>query len=545
VFMSSVSQDEFVSWMMSEPQTFIWLPTLHRLSAAESVKHEAKCNICKCHPMVGFRYQCLKCLNFDICQTCFLTGRSTRHHRYTHPIQEYCLVASSRDEMKAFVRTVRNKVSKKHGRRLKQKYLAIEEDKQTDGQDHQYHHDNHFQTHLHLGQLSKQLEAVELDPVFQSRNQGATNKQNDDSISQKSQAGVKDNLEELIDALEKENENLAAELVNYYQEMQDKQRAPVPKMTSASSSVSSREDEERRVKQEILEEHNKRLEDELLRYRELIRKEQHFEQRPTYHPASLDKTAPPRLEPYGQSEPQLDKIGTTSYNQHASIVSRSSDPMPSMSQSFFRTPANPDLVAPLSKGHTSLVSQSSDPMPFIQSSFFKTPANPKAPFPKDYAISSSDHTPERFPNGSLDALHTHKSAYSSLQTQVVVTADPAVDYNSFRISGVNDRTTSPDGFSFQSRDEPDSQSLTIGNRVWPPHLVDESTVRFPNMSVTRVFPTDEAKLDEMVEKMTAALDHSNIDGHPKADSDTFCAVNRLGEAMQKLVSEITMATNVV
>lgn len=65
--------------------------------------------------------------------------------------------------------------------------------------------------------------------------------------------------------------NLAAELVNYYQEMQDKQRAPVPKMTSASSSVSSREDEERRVKQEILEEHNKRLEDELLRYRELIR----------------------------------------------------------------------------------------------------------------------------------------------------------------------------------------------------------------------------------------------------------------------------------
>ncbi|PIK43052.1 putative dystrophin, isoforms A/C/F/G/H-like [Apostichopus japonicus] len=199
-----------------------------------------------------------------------------------------------------------------------------------------------------------------------------------------------------------------------------------------------------------------------------------------HHPTSLDKTAPPRLEPYGQSEPQLDKIGTTSYNQHARL-----------------------------------------------------------------RISSSDHTPDRFPNGSLDALHSHKPAYSSLQPQVVVTADPAVDYNSFRISGANDRTTGPDGFSFQSREEPDSQSLTIGNRVWPPHLVDESTVRFPNMSVTRVFPTDEAKLEEMVEKMTAALDHSNIDGHPKADSDTFCAVNRLGEAMQQLVSEITMATNVV
>lgn len=31
--------------------------------------------------------------------------------------------------MKALARTVRNKISKKHGRRLKQKYLVIDNDK--------------------------------------------------------------------------------------------------------------------------------------------------------------------------------------------------------------------------------------------------------------------------------------------------------------------------------------------------------------------------------------------------------------------------------
>lgn len=33
----------------------VWLPVLHRLSAAETAKHQAKCNICKEYPIVGFR----------------------------------------------------------------------------------------------------------------------------------------------------------------------------------------------------------------------------------------------------------------------------------------------------------------------------------------------------------------------------------------------------------------------------------------------------------------------------------------------------------
>ena len=45
----------FLEWLAMEPQSMVWLPVLHRLAAAETAKHQAKCNICKDFPIVGFR----------------------------------------------------------------------------------------------------------------------------------------------------------------------------------------------------------------------------------------------------------------------------------------------------------------------------------------------------------------------------------------------------------------------------------------------------------------------------------------------------------
>ena len=33
---NSVTERQFVSWLLREPQTLVWLPTLHRLTAAET-----------------------------------------------------------------------------------------------------------------------------------------------------------------------------------------------------------------------------------------------------------------------------------------------------------------------------------------------------------------------------------------------------------------------------------------------------------------------------------------------------------------------------
>ncbi|CAH1636238.1 unnamed protein product [Spodoptera littoralis] len=45
----------FLQWLQKEPQSMVWLPVLHRLAAAETAKHQAKCNICKEYPIIGFR----------------------------------------------------------------------------------------------------------------------------------------------------------------------------------------------------------------------------------------------------------------------------------------------------------------------------------------------------------------------------------------------------------------------------------------------------------------------------------------------------------
>ncbi|KAK1336588.1 hypothetical protein QTO34_002621 [Cnephaeus nilssonii] len=37
------------------------------------------------------RYRCLKCLNFDICQMCFLSGLHSKPHPTSHPVVEHCV----------------------------------------------------------------------------------------------------------------------------------------------------------------------------------------------------------------------------------------------------------------------------------------------------------------------------------------------------------------------------------------------------------------------------------------------------------------------
>ncbi|XP_070191463.1 dystrophin-like isoform X2 [Littorina saxatilis] len=105
----------FLDWLSLEPQSTVWLPVLHRLAAAETAKHQAKCNVCKDFPIVGFRYRCLKCFNFDMCQNCFFSGRLVKGHKLSHPMQEYCTTTTSGEDVRDFSKVFRNKFkSKRH-----------------------------------------------------------------------------------------------------------------------------------------------------------------------------------------------------------------------------------------------------------------------------------------------------------------------------------------------------------------------------------------------------------------------------------------------
>ncbi|XP_078260820.1 utrophin-like isoform X3 [Rhinoraja longicauda] len=110
---SEIDAKLFVEWMRLEPQSMVWLPVLHRVAAAETAKHQAKCNICKECPIVGFRYRSLKHFNYDICQSCFFSGRTAKGHKLYYPMVEYCTPTTSGEDVRDFTKVLKNKFRSK------------------------------------------------------------------------------------------------------------------------------------------------------------------------------------------------------------------------------------------------------------------------------------------------------------------------------------------------------------------------------------------------------------------------------------------------
>ena len=109
----AINQHQFVKWALQEKsKSLVWLPTMHRLEYCKSSVHDVRCSVCSIRPIVGMRFQCLKCLNYNICQVCFFLQKVAPKsgHRLTHPHQEYCAPGHAKDELNSFARTIRNKV---------------------------------------------------------------------------------------------------------------------------------------------------------------------------------------------------------------------------------------------------------------------------------------------------------------------------------------------------------------------------------------------------------------------------------------------------
>ncbi|XP_026250395.2 dystrotelin [Urocitellus parryii] len=108
VLSPGIQEEKFLSWIQSEPLILLWLPICHRLSATETVTHPVRCSVCRTIPIVGLRYRCLKCLNFDICQVSFLSGLHSKFHQKSHPVIEHCVQRmSAMESTKLLLRTLR------------------------------------------------------------------------------------------------------------------------------------------------------------------------------------------------------------------------------------------------------------------------------------------------------------------------------------------------------------------------------------------------------------------------------------------------------
>uniref|UniRef100_A0AAR2JRK8 Dystrobrevin n=1 Tax=Pygocentrus nattereri TaxID=42514 RepID=A0AAR2JRK8_PYGNA len=86
-----ISLNMFLDAFMSDPpaQCLVWLPLMHRLANVENVFHPVECSYCHSQSMMGFRYRCQQCHNYQLCQECFWKGHASGSHSNQHQMKEY------------------------------------------------------------------------------------------------------------------------------------------------------------------------------------------------------------------------------------------------------------------------------------------------------------------------------------------------------------------------------------------------------------------------------------------------------------------------
>lgn len=300
---TAIEAQHFLNWLQHEPQSLVWLPVLHRLVAAEAAKHQAKCNICKEYPIIGFRYRCLKCFNFDMCQRCFFLGRNAKNHKLSHPMHEYCTTTTSTEDVRDFTRALRNKFKsrkyfKKHPR---VGYLPVQSVLEGDALESPAPSPQHG-THTLQNDMHSRLEmyASRLAQVEYGTRSNSTPDSDDEHqlIAQYCQslpnnggpkspvqvmaamdAEQREELEAMIKDLEEENASLQAEYerlrakqtpISTPDDTQVLQTAPGGNDMIAEAKLLRQHKGRLEARMQILEDHNRQLEAQLQRLRQLL-----------------------------------------------------------------------------------------------------------------------------------------------------------------------------------------------------------------------------------------------------------------------------------
>lgn len=298
-----IQATQFVDWMRLEPQSMVWLPVLHRLAAAETAKHQAKCNICKDFPIIGFRYRCLKCFNFDVCQNCFFSGRKVKSHKLSHHMQEYCTSTTSGEDIRDFTKVLKNKFKskryfKKHPRLG---YLPVQTVLEGDNLEsthpspqHSISQDMHSRLELYANRLAEveqrqgystpdsEDEHHLIAQYCQSLNGDTSSNvlKSPMQIMMAVDAEQRSELEAMIKDLEEENKNLQAEYDRLCQAHNSRESSqPRSDEEAAANRDAEMVAEAKLLRQHkgrlearmrILEDHNRQLEAQLQRLRQLL-----------------------------------------------------------------------------------------------------------------------------------------------------------------------------------------------------------------------------------------------------------------------------------
>uniref|UniRef100_A0A8C2CPE0 Dystrophin n=1 Tax=Cyprinus carpio TaxID=7962 RepID=A0A8C2CPE0_CYPCA len=311
----------FLDWMRLEPQSMVWLPVLHRVAAAETAKHQAKCNICKECPIIGFRYRSLKHFNYDICQSCFFSGRVAKGHKMQYPMVEYCTPTTSGEDVRDFAKVLKNKFRTKRyfAKHPRMGYLPVQTILEGDNMETysvfsdlcstvtgrpasspQLSHDDTHSRIEHYASSELEMECcccccfycrddehLLIQHYCQSLNQGSplSQPQSPTQILISMETEEKGELERVLNDLEQENRKLQSEYDRLKKAHDHKGLSPLPSPPQmlpvspqsprdaeliAEAKLLRQHKGRLEARMQILEDHNKQLESQLKRLRQLL-----------------------------------------------------------------------------------------------------------------------------------------------------------------------------------------------------------------------------------------------------------------------------------
>ncbi|XP_063809546.1 dystrophin isoform X5 [Pseudophryne corroboree] len=299
----------FLDWMRLEPQSMVWLPVLHRVAAAETAKHQAKCNICKECPIIGFRYRSLKHFNYDICQSCFFSGRVAKGHKMHYPMVEYCTPTTSGEDVRDFAKVLKNKFRTKRyfAKHPRMGYLPVQTVLEGDNMETPVTLINFWPVDSALAEMENSNGSYLNDSISpnesiddehlliqhycQSLNQESPLSQprSPAQILISLESEERGELERILADLEEENRNLQSEYDRLKEQHDHKGLSPLPSPPEMmpASPQSPRDAEliaeakllrqhkgRLEARMQILEDHNKQLESQLHRLRQLLEQPQ-------------------------------------------------------------------------------------------------------------------------------------------------------------------------------------------------------------------------------------------------------------------------------
>lgn len=258
-------------------------------------------------PLDLSRYRSLKQFNVDICQTCFLTGRASKGNKLHYPIMEYYTPTTSSENMRDFATTLKNKFRSKQyfSKHPQRGYLPVQSVLEADFSETPASSPMlpHADTHSRIEHFASRLAEMESQNCsFFSDSLSPDDSLDEDQYLLRHSSPITDRepggsqqvpgslnmddkgeLERVLAHLEDENRILQGELRRLKWQHDEAVESPTLATGSPESVQDPRNDEllaEARIlrqhksrletRMQILEDHNKQLESQLHRLRELL-----------------------------------------------------------------------------------------------------------------------------------------------------------------------------------------------------------------------------------------------------------------------------------